>query len=280
VTTNEVTFGDGVHGMLPPKGDRNIVARSYRVGGGVEGNVPASSITVLKKSLGFVDDVSNPFPAAGGADLEDIEDIKRRGPYAIKSRDRAVTREDYEWLAIQSSNSVARANCIPGYQREGEVSVVIVPKVTASHPDFMKKPVPTTELLRRVNSCLSERKLLTTVLRVVKPQYRELSAEIEIMRLSSGSADRVKREIEKRLRLFLHPLKGGRDERGWPFGRNVFKVDLYHVVEEVEGVDFVSNISIFDEDSKVEVEQILVKEDMLPFLVNVEVTEKAHEMSL
>jgi len=60
----------------------------------------------------------------------------------------------------------------------------------------------------------------------------------------------------------------------------VFKGDLYHVVEEVEGVDFVSNISIFDEDSKVEVEQILVKEDMLPFLVNVEVTEKAHEMSL
>ena len=280
ISTGEITFGDGVHGMIPPKGDRNIIATSYQVGGGVHGNVPAASITVLKKSLSFIGDVINPFPASGGADLEDIEEIKRRGPHSIKSRDRAVTREDYEWLAIQASNSVARTNCIPGYRSEGEVTVVVVPKVAENHVDFMKKPVPSTELLRRVEAYLGDRKLLTTVLRVVKPRYRELSANIEIMRLSSGSADRVKREIEERLRMFLHPLRGGRDERGWPFGRNVFKVDLYHIVEEVEGVDFVSNIAIHDEDAKMDVEQILIKEDMLPYLVNVEVTEKAHEMSL
>ena len=97
------------------------------------------------------------------------------------------------------------------------------------------------------------------------------------MRRSSGSADRIKREIDSRLHYFLHPLKGGREGRGWPFGRHVFKVDLYHVVEEVEGVDFVSRIRIFDEDKKIEVDQIRIGEDELPFLVNVEITEKAHE---
>ena len=87
----------------------------------------------------------------------------------------------------------------------------------------------------------------------------------------------IQREIGDRLRFFCHPLRGGKDGRGWPFGRNVFKVDLYHVVEEVEGVDFVSKIRIYDEDKKVEVEQIRVMEDELPYLVNVEITEKAHE---
>ncbi|MFT7621525.1 MAG: putative phage baseplate assembly protein, partial [Myxococcota bacterium] len=277
ITTGQVRFGDGVHGMIPPKGDRNVRAVTYRVGGGSGGNVPAGSIEVLKRSLSYVDTVSNPFGAMGGADLESVDEIKLRGPAMLKSRGRAVTREDFEALAIQASNSVARVNCIAGYRGEGQVGVVVVPKVAEGHADFMSKPVPTTELVRRVARYLDERKLITTRLHVIKPRYRELSVKVEIMRQSSGSADRIKREITERLHYFLHPLKGGKDGRGWPFGRNVFKVDLYHVVEEVEGVDFVSRIRIHDEDKKVDAEQIRVLEDELPFLVNVEIGEKAHE---
>jgi hypothetical protein len=275
VTSGELAFGDGVRGMIPPKGERNIVARLYRVGGGIEGNVPTGSVSVLKQTLSHIVDVTNHYPAQGGAGLEDIEDLKLRGPYSLKSRGRAVTQEDFEWLAVQSSSSVSRINCIPRHPSEGQVTIVVVPKVAPDHPDFMKKAVPSTELLRRVEAYLDERKLLTTILHVVKPRYRELSTRIEIMRRSSGSADRIKRDIEERLRMFTHPLRGGRDGRGWPFGRNVFKVDLYHIVE---GVEFVSNIRITDEDAKIDVEQVFIQDDELPFLVNVDVTEKAHEM--
>lgn len=277
ITTGEITFGDGVHGKIPPKGELNIIAALYRIGGGSAANVPAESICVPQQTLSFVNSVSNPFPAMGGADLESVEEIKLRGPAMLKSRDRAVTREDFEALAIQSSNSVARVHCIPGWEGEGQVAVVVVPKVTEGHPDFMSKPVPTTELLRRVDKFIDKRKLLTTKLHILKPRYLELSVKVEIMRRSSGSGDRIKREIDERLRYFLHPLKGGRERTGWPFGRNVFKVDLYHVVEEVEGVDFVSKIRIYDEEKKVEVEQIRIDGPELPFLVNIDISEKAHE---
>ena len=277
ITTGEIRFGDGVRGLIPPKGDQNVQAVMYRVGGGHAGNVPVHSVEVLKQTLSYIEHVTNYFPAMGGADLESVEELKLRGPFMLKSRGRAVTREDFEWLAIQASNSVARVSCIPGSPTEGQVTVVVVPKVAENHPDFMKKPIPTVELIRRVRAYLDERKLLTTVLHVEKPRYRELSVRIEIMRRTSGSGDRIKREIDERLRMFVHPLKGGRQKRGWPFGRNVFKVDLYHVVEEVEGVDFVSNIRIYDEDTKMEVEQVFVGDRELPFLVNVDVTEKAHD---
>ena len=277
VSTGEIVFGDGVHGMIPPKGDRNIRAMNFKVGGGQHGNVPAASIVVLESTLSHVDTVTNMFAATGGADLESIDEIKMRGPFMLKSRGRAVTREDFEWLAVQSSNSVARANCIPSHKSEGQVTVVVVPKMSKLHDDFTKKPMPSTELVRRVQAYLDERKLLTTRVNVVKPRYRELSVGVEIMRRSSGSGDRIKREIDDRMRTFLHPLKGGRDKRGWPFGRNLFKVDLYHVVEEVEGVDFVRNITIYDENKKVDVDQIRIEEHELPFLVNVEITEKAPE---
>ncbi|MFT5431174.1 MAG: hypothetical protein ACI9OJ_001853 [Myxococcota bacterium] len=277
VTNGQVKFGDGVRGMIPPKGERNVRAVMYRVGGGSAGNVAAASIVDVKQSLSYVEGVQNPFPAMGGADLESVDDVKLRGPAMLKSRGRAVTREDYEALAQQASNSVARVNCIPGWRSEGQVAVVIVPKVSEKHEDFMGKPVPTTELLRRVRKYLDDRKLLTTQLHVLKPRYRELSVRIEITRRPSGAGDRIKREIDERLRYYLHPLRGGKGQRGWPFGRNVFKVDLYHVVEEVEGVDFVSRVTIHDEEKKIDVEQIRILEHELPYLVNVDITEKAAE---
>ena len=277
ITTGEIRFGDGVHGMIPPKGERNIRALRYQVGGGSHGNVPAGSISVLKTTLSYVNAVTNPFAAMGGADLEDVEEIKLRGPSLLKSRGRAVTREDYEALAHQASNGVARASCIPCYRGEGQVAVVVVPKVSERFESESAKPVPSTELLRRVSRYLTERKLLTTRLHVLKPRYRELSVRVEITRRPSGAADRIKREIDGRLRDFLHPLRGGKQKRGWDFGRNVFKVDLYHVVEDVDGVEFVSRVSIHDEEKKVDVEQIRIADDELPFLVNVDITERANE---
>ncbi|MCA9519704.1 MAG: baseplate J/gp47 family protein, partial [Myxococcales bacterium] len=205
------------------------------------------------------------------------EEAKARGPYLLKSRNRAVTVEDFEWLALQASNSVARVKCLPTTDREGEVTVIVLPKIADTHPDFMEKLMPSPELLRRVRQFLYERKLVTTKINVVRPRYIEVSVKIEIVRLATGSSDKVKKEIEERLRYFLHPLRGGRVGKGWPFGRGVYKVDLYQVVEGVNGVDMVDKIRIIDEDNKFEVDHVKLRDDELVHLVDVEVTEKVHE---
>jgi phage-related baseplate assembly protein len=277
VVTSEIRFGDGVRGLVPQKGDRNIVCRRYQVGGGEEGNVPPDSITVLLQSVPYVDAVRNIYAASGGCNLETVEEAKRRGPHMLKAKGRAVTAEDFEWLAIEASNSVARVCALPTHEREGEVTVVIVPKVAESHPDFYDKPIPTTELLRKVRNHLSDRKLLSCVLNVQRPTYCELSVQVEIIVTQTAASDRVKREIEKRVRNFLHPLKGGRDGKGWPFGRPVYRVDLYHVIEDVQGVDFVDRVRLIDETSKIEVDQFKVTAGELVHVVRVEVIEKAHE---
>jgi phage-related baseplate assembly protein len=277
VVTSEVKFGDGIHGLVPPKGDRNLICRRYQVGGGEEGNVPPDSITVLLQGVPYVDTVRNIFAASGGCNLETIEEAKRRGPHSLKAKSRAVTAEDFEWLAIEASNSVARVCALPTNDREGEVTVVVVPKVAESHPDFLDKPVPSTELLRKVRNHLADRKLLSTVLNVQRPTFRELGVQVELIVLQSAGSERVKREIERRVRMFLHPLKGGRDGKGWPFGRPVYRVDLYHVIEDVPGVDFVDRVRLVDENSKLEVDQFKVGPGELVHCVRVETVEKAHE---
>jgi hypothetical protein len=277
VVTNTVRFGDGIHGMVPPKGDRNVVCRRYQIGGGEDGNVPPEAITVMLQAVQYVESVRNIFAASGGCNLETVDEAKLRGPHSLKAKGRAVTAEDFEWLAKEASNSVARVCALPAYEREGEIAVVVVPKVAENHPDFMDKPIPSTELLRKVRNHLSDRKLLSTVLHVQRPKYRELSVHVELIVLQTAASDRVKAEIEKRIRVFLHPLKGGRDGKGWPFGRAVYRVDLYHVIEDVPGVDFVDRVRLVDENTKIEVDQFKVGAGELVHVVRVETIEKAHE---
>jgi uncharacterized phage protein gp47/JayE len=277
VVTDEIRFGDGINGMVPPKGDRNIVAMVYQVGGGPDGNVPAAAVTVLKNKIAWLDGVTNLLPASGGAALETIDEVKRRGPHFLKSRNRAITAEDFEWLALQSTGSVGRVKCLPSRQREGEVTVVVVPRVPPDHPDFFKKPLPTPILLNKVKAFLDERRMLTTIVHVVRPRFVELSLIIDLRRHTRVGGDRVKRNVEAALRRYLHPLQGGREASGWPFGRNVYKADLYHVIEELEGVDFVERVRIIDAAENREVEQVKLAEHELPFLVGVEVIERSLE---
>ena len=59
------------------------------------------------------------------------------------------------------------------------------------------------------------------------------------------------RTSRRKLRRFLHALVGGRDGKGWEFGRPVLKPELIHLVEEVPGVEGVDHLEIRDEQRNV-----------------------------
>ena len=161
--------------------------------------------------------------------------------------------------------------------REGEVNVIVVPHVPRGHADFMKKPIPSLALLRHVKRHLTSHKLVTTILHVLKPTFVEFDVEVEIFRRASGPSERLKRQTDEAIRLFCHPLVGGRDRQGWPFGRSVYKVDLFHVVEEIPEVDLVHRINLFDVRKGRPVDFIELADDALVFVRNIEVTERSRE---
>ena len=273
-----VIFGDGRRGMIPPPGPNAVLAQRYQTGGGLVGNVGAGSLVVLRQSVPYVDRVSNYYRARGGADLETIGQAKMRGPQVVRHRYRAVTIEDYEWLALKASPNVARARCLKTPRREGEVTVIVLPEGEEEGRDLIKKPVPAPELLRRVQDFLDERRLVTTKLRVIKPRYVEVSANVAVVLKQGGpGTDRIKARLEDAIRKALHPLFGGPDGKGWPFGRAVHKSDLYRVVEGMEGVDYVEDLELYDEDLKRTVIQVPLRDDELVHVVSVSVKEITKE---
>jgi predicted phage baseplate assembly protein len=92
VTT--VLFGDGEQGARPPTGMENVNA-VYRTGIGFPGNVQARQITLLQtKPLG-VKSIVNPLEASGGADREDLDQVRQNAPLAVMALDRLVSVPDY-----------------------------------------------------------------------------------------------------------------------------------------------------------------------------------------
>ena len=275
--TGVIEFGDGRRGMVPPEAKNNVVATSYRIGGGALGNVNANTLTSLGRALAYIEAVTNPLPATAGADRETIDEAKDRAPYTIKSRDRAVTSEDYEMLALRASTTLARARCVADRSNRGHVTLALVPKGELRGEEFSRRLVPSNEVLRYVKRYLDDRKLVGTVLNVVRPRYKDLSLRVVLIRRSIGTSDRLRKDIETKLRRFLHSLAGGRDGKGWEFGRPVLKTELIHLVEEVPGVEGVDALEIRDELRNVGVEHLRLDDDELPFLVHVHVAEKVRD---
>ncbi|MEZ4727625.1 MAG: baseplate J/gp47 family protein [Caldilineaceae bacterium] len=95
-----VRFGDGEFGAIPPKDA--VIKVTYRVGGGVQGNVAAKTVTTLVDvpQLALIGAaVTNVKPATGGAERESIAHAVAQAPTVFRARRRAVTKADYEALA-------------------------------------------------------------------------------------------------------------------------------------------------------------------------------------
>jgi hypothetical protein len=94
-----IRFGDGLFGQTPDPQDLFRVV--YRVADGAAGNVAAGAVARVDPAAApQVLAVTNPFPAAGGADAEPNQQVQRLAPQAFQARQfRAVRREDYEAAA-------------------------------------------------------------------------------------------------------------------------------------------------------------------------------------
>ena len=249
-TTGEIRFGDGTNGAIPVanvnKPNNNVVARTYRYGGGKQGNLPASTLTTMVTSIVGIDaaNVTNLFPAAGGQDEETIDDAKLRAPLALKSRDRAVTNDDFEYLATQAGD-VKRAFAMPlahpsfpGVQVPGAVTVIVVPD--SDDPN----PTPSNGLLRTVCAYLNVRRLLTTELFVVPPTYQLVKIHAELIASNSADLAEVTNAVQTALLNYFHPLRGGDDGQGWPFGGTIFFSRIYQQILQIPGVDRVEKVLI------------------------------------
>lgn len=265
-------------GAAPPLG-RRIRMRRYRIGGGVRGNVAEGRVKVLKSTVPYVASVTNRFPLTGGLEAQTLEDAKMRAPSVLRTRFRAVTADDYEFLAGQVEG-VGRVRClqprpddppVPGFSpvAPGTVLLLVIPGLPPLEGDEIERYIalrealpqeerrlaveaelqaqlklpPATEL--RLRDYLDERRLLTTRLAVREPQYIWVAVETRIKPQPKAEPERVRRDVKVALYRFLHPLYGGPDGKGWPFGQPLTIDKVYALIQTVPGVEYATELKLY-----------------------------------
>jgi len=201
----------------------------------------------LNSAIAGIDSVFNQVGADCGADTADLDQMLKIGPIMISHRERAVTTEDFEWLAKQASRKVVKVKCLANTNNKGQkeigwVTLIIVPD---SKED---RPLPSLELRKEVQNYLEARCENTLAhkkhIHIDSPSYAEIRVSVDVFVNSIEKAFKVDREVKQKLNAFFHPLTGGREQMGWDFGREVADSDVYALFGNIEGVDHVENLKV------------------------------------
>jgi len=118
---------------------------------------------------------------------------------------------------------------------------------------------------------LEERKLVGTKIHVQGPVYRVFNIQLNLVfRSDILDVERLKKSIENILRSFCHALTGGEGE-GWEFGKSVTAGAVLKQLEKVQGILSVDEVRLYDADTGVIVEKLVVKDDEIPYLDDVQI---------
>jgi hypothetical protein len=175
-----------------------------------------------------------------------LDDIEADDVRALPAPTNAVNLLDLERIALDVPGTrVARARAWPGVHPQfsclsapGWITLVIIPDMPVDMPQ------PSVGLLRALKRYLNRRRMVATVLKVVGPTYLPVNVSAVVrLRRGAGSATGIK-QIKHGLNVFLHPLKGGPDRHGWPFGRPVYRAEILQLIDGVPGVDHVLDLSL------------------------------------
>ncbi|TKK89557.1 putative baseplate assembly protein [Herbidospora galbida] len=264
--TGEVIFGEV--GATPPTGA--TISAVYRyVGAGAFGNVLPGTVTTLADGVPGVIAVTNPVPGSGGTDEEPIEETKSRAPQLLRARDRAITAEDYEFLARQVPG-VRIARCLAPRTQEkdgpagrwlkgdpwtfaaisrapGHVNLIVVPDLGLAEP----QPTPSVALVQEVLAALDPRREVTALLQVHLPRYLpvEVTADLRVfrravdMQLAAG-LEAEKERLRERVARFLHPVRGGPAGLGWQVGQSLYLPDMYQAVQPANEIGYLAGLQL------------------------------------
>ena len=249
-----VYFGDGLgSGRRPPEGSRIRIVE-YRYGGGSAGNLPSGSVTEIADGSERLR-LRHEWPLAGGLDAETVEQAERRIPQFLTHRNRAVTRDDFKFIAEANPvNPVARAEVIEGFlpgatlraarsNVPGVVSVFVLPP---AEPAVGQVPKPTRGLLKDVFSYLLRRVLIGTELYLLSPDFVPIAVSVTLDARDIETEQQTLQEVRQALVEYLWPLApGGARGDGWPMGAAVAPNELITPVARVGGILRVNGLALF-----------------------------------
>jgi Baseplate J-like protein len=231
-----ITFGDSVSGRIPPNGAQ--IYATYRVGGGIIGNVASNNIkyvinvpggtipagvTVANQDIS----ISGDGAATGGAEAETTDSIRINAQLSIRSINRAVSLSDYAYLTVQVagvSKAIATADVYTS------VTLYIAP---VGDPGVAADNVtPTTvfnNVATKVLDYLIDKAPANTTITFQPPKYVGVKLEVALTVAPQYRQSAVTNAVKSALtNLFAYD--------NVVFNDSIYISDVYNAINSVEGI--------------------------------------------
>jgi predicted phage baseplate assembly protein len=194
--------------------------------------------------------------ASGGQGSESLDDSRLRAREIFRKQSPVLTTSDYERLVLRTPGlRVARVKVLPNFnpniscvRLSGDVTVIVVPSPppAASFPDAAP-PKPSAGFLKTVETYLDRRRLVTTNLHVIGPEYVAVNVSCRVFLNKRVSESEAKASVLAALKQLLDPVFGGPERgKGWPFGRSVFPSEINQRLAQLPAVDYVVGVRLND----------------------------------
>jgi len=252
------------YGLAPTS---NITVR-YLVGGGVEANVPANSLTAIDQTTAYFKSSTtnpaletfiiqslastNPIVASGGRGGDQIEEIRNSALYAYQSQLRAVTREDYMVRALSLPSeygSIAKVFVTQDVSRE-QLPTPTVATTEGRNPlsldmyvlgyNIDKKLTSTsTTLKQNLAAYLNEFRMITDAINIKDAFYINIGVNFDIVVASGFNNNDV-------ITNCINALKNHFNIERWNINQPIILSDVTALLLRINGVQTVTKVEIIN----------------------------------
>lgn len=230
---------------------------------GKEGNVRAGNYF---RAIGLDTNIRfyNPCAGSGGRFIESLEDVRKRFIKDIDTPFSAVTAGDYERIVLETPGLCIRKAKAYIDQSRNEVKIAVLP----GNEGRNGLPTLTADYQKVIKARLEERRLLTTKVTLMPPQYEQVNvkATVYVDQYFENNLSRIERRITKAIS-YLESDKN--------FGDPLLFEEVFEAIEEDPGVEYVAKLKLSPNRSKfaaVKEESIYPLEDvvLIPGAISVE----------
>jgi predicted phage baseplate assembly protein len=157
-----------------------------------------------------------------------------------------VTADDFEQLALDVAPDAARVSCVPDRSDSAGVRLLVVPHVASDSLGRIELAdlAPAESMLQRISESLDRQRLVGTRLLVQPPTYVGLTTVVRLSARPHFDPGEVRTEVLRALYGLYHPLQGGPDGTGWPFGRSVMAHEVQAALARIAGVDMAREVRV------------------------------------
>jgi hypothetical protein len=193
------------------------------------------------------------YASFGGVPAEEPDAFYRRVSERLRHKSRAVTIWDYEHLVLEEFPEIYKVKCLNHAKRcttslkelsPGDVTLVLIPKLSSLAGKFRLQPRVSQDLMDRVKEYLKIRMPLHVNLHIASPDYDEVSFRFKVMFKPGLDYNHYKLLTEEDLQKWLTPwvFDTSADVQ---FGESLYVYDVIHFLEKLGYVDYVENLEMF-----------------------------------